>query len=67
MPTIKYNFIKIAQVGDYDKDAQVDVIAVVKECGDLQQIISKTTQKAVGIHMRSMRFPSFFLLTLGAG
>ncbi len=50
IPTIKFNFITVSQIGEYDKDATVDVIAVVKDCGELQQIISKTTQKPVGFH-----------------
>ncbi|KAI9014187.1 putative RFA1 protein [Hyaloraphidium curvatum] len=47
VPTIRYNFVPIASIGEYEKDAQIDVIGVVKDCGEVQQIISKSTQRAI--------------------
>ncbi len=45
IPSIHYSFVKIAKVAESKKDDVLDVIGVVKECGELQQITAKTTQK----------------------
>jgi replication factor A1 len=45
IPSIHYTFVKIAKVAESKKDDVLDVIGVVKECGELQQITAKTTQK----------------------
>ena len=46
IPSIKYNFTPIQQITDLEKDTNIDVIGVVKECGDVAEIVSKTTQRA---------------------
>lgn len=45
IPKQRYTFVPINQMNDYPKDAIVDVIAVVKEVGELQTLTSKTTQR----------------------
>lgn len=45
IPSIHYSFVKIAKVSESNKDDVLDVIGIVKDCGDLQQITAKTTQK----------------------
>lgn len=45
LPTIHYAFTPIAQIAEKNKDEVLDVIGVVKECGELQQITAKTTQR----------------------
>ncbi|KAI9592047.1 hypothetical protein BDF19DRAFT_452987 [Syncephalis fuscata] len=45
VPSIRFNFVRIADLINVDKDASVDVIGVVKDVEELSQIISKTTQR----------------------
>ncbi|KAI8048555.1 replication factor A 1 [Syncephalis plumigaleata] len=45
VPSIRFNFVRIADLINVEKDAIVDVIGVVKEAQELSQIISKTTQR----------------------
>ena len=45
IPKQRYSFVSISQLNDYPKDAIVDIIAVVKEVGEVQSLISKTTQR----------------------
>ena len=45
IPSIKYNFVPIQSITDFEKDTNIDVIGIVKECGDLAEIVSKTTQR----------------------
>lgn len=44
-PQIKYNFTTIGQLQDIEKDTTIDIIGVLKEVGEVNQIVSKTTQK----------------------
>lgn len=45
IPTIHYNFVPIANLASAKKDDIVDVIAVIKDAGEVSQITTKTTQK----------------------
>ncbi len=45
VPQVRYNFTTISDLQSIEKDGQVDIIAVLKEVGDVEQIVSKTTQK----------------------
>ncbi|KAI9141906.1 hypothetical protein BKA69DRAFT_1071907 [Paraphysoderma sedebokerense] len=45
VPTIKFNFQSLDRLGSCEKDTTIDVVAIVKECGELSQLISKTTQR----------------------
>ena len=45
IPKILYTFIPISKIVDNKKDDILDIIAVVKECGELSEITAKTTQK----------------------
>lgn len=44
-PQIRYNFTTIGQLQDIEKDTTIDIIGVLKEVGEVNQIISKTTSK----------------------
>lgn len=45
IPKIHYSFIPISKIVDSKKDDILDVIGVVKDCGELSEITAKTTQK----------------------
>ncbi|KAI0053916.1 replication factor-a protein [Auriscalpium vulgare] len=45
LPVIKYNFSKLSQLEELQKDAICDVIAVVKDVGDLSEIIMKSNNR----------------------
>ncbi|AEO62348.1 uncharacterized protein THITE_2106430 [Thermothielavioides terrestris NRRL 8126] len=45
VPQLRFNFCNIEELRDVEKDATVDVIGVLKEVGEVTEIISKTTQK----------------------
>lgn len=45
VPQIKYKFTPIDQLGNHEKDEILDVLAVVKDVGELGSINSKATQK----------------------
>lgn len=45
LPSIHYAFTPIAQIAEKNKDEVLDVIGVVRECGEIQQITAKTTQR----------------------
>ncbi|KAK3309091.1 uncharacterized protein B0T15DRAFT_566003 [Chaetomium strumarium] len=45
VPQVRFNFCSIQELQEVEKDATVDVIGVLKEVSDVDQIISKTTQK----------------------
>jgi replication factor A1 len=44
-PVVTYNFVKLSELYNAEKDNTVDIIGVVKDVGDLQSITSKATQK----------------------
>ena len=45
IPKILYSFIPISKIAENKKDDILDVIGVVKDCGELSQITVKSTQK----------------------
>lgn len=45
VPQVRFNFCGIQDLNNTEKDSTVDVIGVLKEAGDVDQIVSKTTQK----------------------
>ncbi|KAI2640029.1 replication factor-A protein [Xylaria nigripes] len=45
VPKVRFNFVNIAELQSVDKDATVDVIGVLKDVGDVSQIIAKSTGK----------------------
>jgi len=44
-PQIRYNFTNIATLQDVEKDTTVDVLGVLKDIGQVDTIVSKTTSK----------------------
>ncbi|KAL1741354.1 hypothetical protein HDZ31DRAFT_84875 [Schizophyllum fasciatum] len=47
LPTIKYNFVKLDALQEIPKDANCDVIGVVKDVGELSEITTKTTNRTM--------------------
>ncbi|KAG9291619.1 hypothetical protein G9A89_022038 [Geosiphon pyriformis] len=47
VPNVQYNFVPLNKLMDYNKDSTIDVIGIVKEDQGSNEIISKTTQKAI--------------------
>ncbi|SJL00911.1 related to Replication factor A protein 1 [Armillaria ostoyae] len=45
LPMVKYNFVRLAGLEEIAKDATCDVIAIVKECGNVSEIVSKATSR----------------------
>ena len=45
IPAVKFFFLPIGQIEEREKDSIIDVIGVVKDCGEVASIRSKTTQK----------------------
>ncbi|KAK0229030.1 hypothetical protein IW262DRAFT_1354294 [Armillaria fumosa] len=45
LPMVKYTFVPLAGLEEIAKDATCDVIAIVKECGTVGEIISKATSR----------------------
>jgi replication factor A1 len=45
VPQIRYNFTNVADLQDVEKDSTVDVLGVLKEVGQVDTIVSKSTQK----------------------
>ncbi|EKD13869.1 uncharacterized protein L3040_005515 [Drepanopeziza brunnea f. sp. 'multigermtubi'] len=45
VPQIRYNFTGIGELQNIEKDSMIDIIGVLKEVADVNQIVSKTTQK----------------------
>ena len=45
VPQVRYNFINIQQLQDVEKDATIDVVGVLKDIGDVNEIVSKNTGK----------------------
>lgn len=42
---IHYDFVPIAKIATYEKDSFIDVLAVIKDCGSVQSITAKTSQR----------------------
>ncbi|RKO86700.1 replication factor rfa1, partial [Blyttiomyces helicus] len=47
VPMIEYNPTDLNKLFDVEKDATIDVVAVIKEVGELNEILSKTTQRPI--------------------
>ncbi|KAI1816364.1 replication factor-A protein [Poronia punctata] len=45
VPQVRFNFVNISELQSVDKEATVDVIGVLKEVGEVSQIVAKTTGK----------------------
>jgi replication factor A1 len=45
LPSVRYSFIPISHVSNLDKDNNCDIIGIVREIGELANIVTKTTQK----------------------
>ncbi|KAI9772109.1 MAG: Replication factor A protein 1 [Geoglossum simile] len=45
VPQVRFNFTSIGGLGDVEKDSLIDTIGVLKEVGEINEIISKTTGK----------------------
>ncbi|KAK0441014.1 hypothetical protein EV421DRAFT_1813498 [Armillaria borealis] len=45
LPMVKYNFVRLAGLEEIAKDATCDVIAIVKEVGNVSEIVSKATSR----------------------
>ncbi|KAJ7481204.1 hypothetical protein B0H11DRAFT_2024671 [Mycena galericulata] len=47
VPAVKYNFVPLAELESQSKDATCDVLAVVKQVGEVGQITSKATNREI--------------------
>lgn len=45
VPQLRFNFVNIQELQNIEKDATVDVVGVLKEVGDVSQIVSKNSGK----------------------
>lgn len=45
VPQVRYNFTNVGDLQTIEKDSTIDIIGVVKEIGEISQIVSKSTQK----------------------
>ena len=45
MPQLRFNFVPLSELPKVEKDAQVDVIGILKSVGDVSELISKSTNK----------------------
>lgn len=45
VPQIRYNFTNVAALQEIDKDSTIDVLGVLKDVGQVDTIVSKTTSK----------------------
>ncbi|KAI0521847.1 replication factor-A protein [Xylaria bambusicola] len=45
VPQVRFNFVPISELQSVEKDVTVDVVGVLKDVGEVSQIVSKTTQK----------------------
>jgi len=45
VPKVNFSFVQLSELGNIEKDAVVDVLGVVKEVGEVEEIVAKTTQK----------------------
>ncbi|CAG8447335.1 5391_t:CDS:10 [Acaulospora morrowiae] len=44
---LKFEFVHIANLMEYEKDRTIDIIGIVKTCHELQSITTKATQKSI--------------------
>ena len=45
MPQLRFNFVPLSELAKVEKDAQVDIIGILKTVGDVSELISKSTNK----------------------
>ncbi|OCK79190.1 replication factor-a protein [Lepidopterella palustris CBS 459.81] len=45
VPQVRYNFTKIGDLDSVEKDTMIDTIGILKEVGEVSEIVSKTTSK----------------------
>lgn len=45
MPQVRFNFIKISELENIEKDSTIDILGVVKDVAEPKEITSKNTQK----------------------
>ncbi|ROV98558.1 hypothetical protein VSDG_04280 [Cytospora chrysosperma] len=45
VPQVRFNFCQIGKLQEVEKDTTVDVVGILKDVGEVSQIVSKTTQK----------------------
>ncbi|KAI1293967.1 replication factor-A protein [Xylaria venustula] len=45
VPQVRFNFVNIAELQSVEKDSTVDVVGVLKDVGEVSQIVAKATQK----------------------
>jgi replication factor A1 len=45
VPQVRYNFTSIGDLQSIEKDTTIDTVGILKEVGELSQIVSKTTAK----------------------
>lgn len=45
VPQMKFNFTNIASLQDIDKDTTIDILGVLKDVGEVGEIVSKSTSK----------------------
>ncbi|KAI3333186.1 replication factor-A protein [Ustulina deusta] len=45
VPQVRFSFVTISELQSIEKDATVDVVGVLKDVGEVSQIIAKSTQK----------------------
>lgn len=45
VPQVRYNFTNIGALQEVEKDSTIDVIGVLKEAGNVEEILSKSTNK----------------------
>ncbi|TGJ78916.1 hypothetical protein E0Z10_g9846 [Xylaria hypoxylon] len=64
VPQVRFNFVNISELQKVEKDATVDIVAVLKDVGEVSQIVSKTTQKPYDKRELTLVDDSLFLIRL---
>ena len=54
VPKIQYNALGLSRLYEVEKDANVDIVAIVKETMPVTEIVTKATQKVVRIFSYNM-------------
>ncbi|KAI6166844.1 hypothetical protein EDD17DRAFT_1541509 [Pisolithus thermaeus] len=47
LPMVKYNFVPLSQLEELQRDSVCDVICIVKEVGDLEEVVSKANRRLI--------------------
>lgn len=45
VPNIRYNFVSISEIANMEKDSTCDIIGIVRDAGEVSNIVAKTTGK----------------------